>query len=91
MSTIRYLILDLDEQRKPTIAETFGGNVRAARVEQNMSVAELSRMSGIGRPLLKKIESGAEDVRLSYVKRLADFLGVTPADLLTPHQNRPPE
>ena len=71
------------ESTKPiSMSMALGHNVHRLRKEQGMKKKSFAMMVGIGRPLLDKIESGESDVRLSYVQKLADGLGVSPLELL---------
>lgn len=60
----------------------FGTNVERERREQELNKKTFALMSGISRPFLDRVEHGTTDVRLSYVKKMADALCVKPADLL---------
>lgn len=73
-----------------SLADILAYNVAALREDQHINKQMFSLMTGISRPMINRIESGEADARLSYVQRMADALGVTPAYLLTPHdENRP--
>lgn len=68
------------------LEKIFGINVSTLRQEQELTKKTFAHMSGISRPFLDAIEHGTTDVRLSYVKRLADALSVEPAYLLMKHE-----
>lgn len=68
------------------LAGVLAENVKRLRVEQGLSKISLSRMSGLSRPTIDRVEEGASDVMLSAVEQLADALCVEPTDLLAaPH------
>ena len=81
MTKIRYSTYEFG---KPAcqINVVFGANVRRLRFEQGLSLVGLARMSGVSRQLLARIELGEADVRLSYLKRLADAFCISPHELL---------
>ena len=62
----------------------LGANMFRLREEQELSKADLHRMTGISRPTLDKMEKGVADARLSYVQRMADAFCVYPFSLLAP-------
>lgn len=62
----------------------FGTNVARLRDRQDLSVSKFALMANIARPTVYKIEDGTADLKLSIMKRVADALGTTVADLLTP-------
>ena len=66
------------------LEELLGKNVKRLREGQGITVMKLYRMTGITRPTVYAIEDGLVDVRISYVRRLADALGVEPYALLVP-------
>ena len=66
----------------------LGNNVHRMRLEQNLSITCLARMSRLNRSLVTKIEQGASDARLSYVQKLANALCVDPSDILRPHDQQ---
>ena len=47
-----------------------------ARIDQNISQAELARRTGIDQSNISKIERGAYNPSLSLLKRLADGMGM---------------
>ncbi len=62
----------------------FGGNVEHLRILQGMNRSVFSKVAGISRPTLYKIERGEADIKLSLMKRVADALDVSVVELLTP-------
>lgn len=65
-------------------AYILGYNVERLRKLSNMDIAKFAQVAGIARPTIYKIERGESDLKLSYIRKLADALGVTVVDLLTP-------
>jgi transcriptional regulator with XRE-family HTH domain len=65
--------------------EGFGANVRRLRMaaRPRCSQEELSRLTGLHRTEIGKIEQGMVEPRLTTLAILADGLGVTIDDLLT--------
>lgn len=59
-------------------------NVQRLRLDEGLNKSKFSLVAGITRPTLNKIESGFSDPSLSMVKKVADALGVSMIDLLTP-------
>lgn len=51
----------------------------------------ISRMTGISRGKLYKIERAKANPRLSDIVKIADIYGVTPAELITPREEAPIE
>lgn len=73
----------LDDKR---LASVLGNNVEALRRMHGLTKMKLSLMTRISRPLLNKIINGTADIKLSYIVRLADALGVQPQELLKPNE-----
>lgn len=73
--------------RRPSLGfeEAFilGYNVERFRRDARMDVATLARVAGVARPTIYKVERGESDLKLSYLRRLAEALGVTIVDLLS--------
>ena len=64
----------------------LGSNVERLREQGRIHKNRFALMVGIGRPFLDKIERGEANVKLDVLVSLADALGTTPAELLTPHE-----
>ena len=60
----------------------LGQTVRRWRLERGMSQSALAQASGVPRPNLSRIESGAADLSLNTIRSLALALGVTPGQLV---------
>lgn len=62
----------------------LGTNVFLLRRRAKLTKTRLCLMVGIGRPFLDRIERGEANPRLSIIVKLAEALGTTPQNLLTP-------
>ena len=60
----------------------LGANVRALRIEQNLTQEQLAEKCDLHRTYVGAIEQGARNVSLKNIVRIASTLGVEPADLL---------
>ena len=69
------------------IREVLRINVIVARAHARMSQEELALRSGVSRPTISRLERGAVNVGIDKIARIADALGVTPAELLAPHRD----
>lgn len=59
----------------------MGEKLKEMRRAQHISMRELSRLSGVSRPTLSRIESGAVDsVRVGTLVAIAKVLGVSVRD-----------
>ena len=65
--------------------ENFGfSHIKCRRLSEELSIKDLSEMTGISEELIEKLESGGEDIKKqSYeiVKKLADALQCKPQDI----------
>ena len=86
MTIIRYSAYKT-EKPPSQINVVFGKNVKRLRREQGLTRVGLAHMSGMSRQLLARIELGDADVRLSYLKRIADALCVNPYEMLKEHED----
>src|SRR4051794_38880126 len=66
----------------PDPVADVGRRVRAARENGGLSVAELSRRSGVARATLMQLEGGAGNPTLDTLYAVADALGAPLSDLL---------
>lgn len=55
-------------------------NIRALCGEKGVTIAEVERVTGIGNGVIRRWDEGSP--RLSSIKRVADFFGVTVDELL---------
>ena len=63
------------------IKKQFGRNVRQLREAKGWSQEDLADASSLHRTYISGVERGARNPTISVVMRLADALGVPPADL----------
>lgn len=66
----------LHEEREKVLEVAIGREVRALRLKANMTVAELSRRTGISIGMLSKIENGNTSPSLSTLRTLAHTMSV---------------
>lgn len=59
----------------------FGQVVRAHRLHRGLSQEQLAQKAGCDRQSVNRVENAAYSPSLPRILRLADALGVTPADL----------
>jgi transcriptional regulator with XRE-family HTH domain len=64
------------------LREVFAANVRRLRHEKGMSQDDLAYEANVSRSYLSQLEKGAFYASLNVVGRLAQALGVEPAELL---------
>jgi transcriptional regulator with XRE-family HTH domain len=60
----------------------LGENLRAARVEREMTQEEVSERSGVQAGEISRIENGKRDPQVSTVLKIAKGLGIKPGELL---------
>jgi transcriptional regulator with XRE-family HTH domain len=60
----------------------IAANLRALRVERNLSVVTLAKLSGVARATLTKIEAGQGNPTIDTLYALADALGVALGDVI---------
>lgn len=58
--------------------------LRAIRLRQLVTQAELAQRAGLERVTISRLETGTTGARISTVRRLAEALEVDPAELLRP-------
>jgi transcriptional regulator with XRE-family HTH domain len=61
----------------------LGEQIRQERLRRGMTLAVLSRKTGIAQPNLSRIENGMTDPRWSTVERILEALGIGPSNLLS--------
>jgi transcriptional regulator with XRE-family HTH domain len=60
----------------------IGDNVRRLRLHRTMRQDELARQAGITPTALSRIERNESEPRVSTIRKLADILEVSPAELI---------
>ncbi len=63
----------------------FGGLVKAHRVRMGLTQEALAERANISTDMVSKIEGGNSGARFGVVTKLANALGVDPAELFTPN------
>lgn len=69
------------------VFNAIGGNIIRLRTGGDMSQEQLAEQSGIGRSTIQSIERG-EPCTLANLIKIADALGVNPADLFLTNKDR---
>lgn len=62
--------------------ERFGNRLREVRQKSGLSQESLAELAGLHRTYVGSVERGERNISLLNIKKLADALNVTPADLL---------
>jgi transcriptional regulator with XRE-family HTH domain len=70
------------------LREVFATNLRRLRHEKGLSQDDLAYEAEVSRSYLARLEKGAYFASLKIVGKLADALGVEPAELLKPPARR---
>lgn len=70
--------------RQAEIVQHFADRLRRLRLSRGMTQAELARQANVTVSYVWKLESGAAAPGIDLVDRLANALGTTPSDLLSP-------
>jgi transcriptional regulator with XRE-family HTH domain len=65
------------------ILEVAGSNIRRIRQERGLSQEQLADLAKLHRTYIGGIERGERNVSLNNLARIAEALGVSPADLLS--------
>ncbi len=70
------------EQAASSLQHVLGSNIKQLRIEQDLTQTCLANICGMSRQAIARIEKGQMDIRISYLKRIADALCVDPVSLL---------
>ena len=73
-------------QNRAAILKEFGETLRAYRSEAGLSQEKLAAKAGLDRTYVGGAERGERNVALVNIARLADALGIRPAQLLEPFE-----
>ncbi len=65
-----------------SILKSFGHRVKEIRLEQGISQEQLGLLAELDRTYISGIERGMRNVSLINIARIAEALGVEPAELL---------
>lgn len=75
----------------PTITKSLnvylGVNLRAIRLSRKQSLEDFAKKVGIGKTTLIQIEKGTYNITLCTLEIIAESLGMSPLDLLTPSES----
>ena len=71
----------MDKQENPL--RVFGRRLSQLREEQGISIEQLAARTGLDPSDIARIESGEQDLPITAIFRLAEGLGILPAQLLT--------
>ena len=61
-------------------------NLKRVRESRFLTQQDLSERSGVSRPTIARLESPGDEARLTTVRKLAEALGVNPAELTGDHR-----
>ena len=84
----------LERRRAPqselgtSLRSQFACNLRLLRMERGWTQADLARLSGLGRSFISQIERGHFSVTLETIGALCTALGIAPAALIQPVDQR---
>lgn len=67
---------------KKVLRKTFAANLRSARKAQGLSQEALAHDAGLHRTYIGSVERGERNVSIDNIERLAQALGVEPAELM---------
>lgn len=68
------------------ITQVVGENVRRIRVRKCISQEKLASLCNFSRPCLERIERGEKNLKVEFVERLANALGVSAVTLIDENQ-----
>lgn len=71
------------KRTKEQILSAFGATLRAYRQEAGLSQEKLAAKAGLDRTYVGGAERGERNVALINIVRLAEALGIAPADLVS--------
>lgn len=69
------------------IREVLATNLKRLRKERQWTQEDLAGEASVDRGYISKLENSKKEAGLDILPKLADALGVRPADLLTPIKN----
>lgn len=71
----------MDEKLRGVCVE-FGLRLRELRLERGVAQEKLAELAGLDRTYVSQVERGRRNATLGTIRKLADALGVPPAELL---------
>ncbi len=69
------------------LQEMIGRNIQRRRIGSKLSPGDLARAIGHSKTYVRRIEGGRANLRATTLGAIAEALGVTAADLLTPERD----
>jgi len=69
------------------LQEVIGRNIQRRRLASGLSAGDLARIIGHSETYVRRIEAGRASLRAMTLGAIAEALGVTAADLLTPERD----
>jgi XRE family aerobic/anaerobic benzoate catabolism transcriptional regulator len=72
------------EARRIAVLRALATTVRARRTESGLTLRALATLAGVSERFLVQLESGEGNISVARLYDLADALGTSPADLLSP-------
>lgn len=63
---------------------TIGEKIKAKRQEKGLTQKALGELAGIAEPTIRRYESGKLNPKMETISKIANGLGVTPAELIGP-------
>ena len=70
------------DQPKTPLRDRFAANLRATRIGTGLSQEELASRAELDRTYVSSVERGRRNISIDNIGRLAEALGVHPAELL---------
>lgn len=62
----------------------LGTNIERLRTEQGLDLQRFAQVAGVSRPTIYEIERGEGDPKLSTIRKIAEALDVSVAELFAP-------
>ena len=63
---------------------TIGEKIKAKRLEKGLTQKALGELAGIAEPTIRRYEAGKLNPKIETISKIANGLGVTPAELIGP-------
>ena len=63
---------------------TIGEKIKAKRLERGLTQKALGELTGIAEPTIRRYEAGKLNPKIETISKIANGLGVTPAELIGP-------